>query len=175
MTKEQLDVSLDIIEQNEGFVPYIYKDTKGIDTIGFGRNLRIYPLTDKELREHCYKNAKDELCLNKTYAVDCLKEEIEEINSKLSYYNWYDATKGLLYRRAALIDIVYNMGLDKFLRYKNTIQYLQERNYDKAAEELLKGTGKDGKSKYYEQVGLRALRNSMMIRDNKYYSKEELK
>lgn len=171
MDERQLSICLDIIEENEGFVPYVYKDTKGIDTIGYGRNLKTYPLTDDELKNHCYKNGKDQLCIFKDYAKELVKKEILDIHKKLLKYHWYECTQKIYYRRAAIIDIVYNMGLNTFLKYKNTIKLLDECKYDEASEELLKGTGANGKSKYYEQVGNRALRNSMMIRDNKYYTK----
>ena len=39
---EELSLSylVDVVKLNEGFSSKIYKDTKGIETIGYGRNLK---------------------------------------------------------------------------------------------------------------------------------------
>ena len=66
-------------------------------------------------------------------------------------------------RSDACINMVFNLGLPVFKTFKNTLKYLSEGKWDKAADAALD-------SKWAEQVGLRAFQVSEMIRTGKYPS-----
>lgn len=53
-------------------------------------------------------------------------------------------------RQDVIINMVFNLGLTKFLRFKKMIKALEDKNYDKASEEMLD-------SKWAKQVKGRAI------------------
>jgi lysozyme len=59
-------------------------------------------------------------------------------------------------RQMALLNLTYNLGIDKLMKFKKMLTSLQNGDYDKAGDHLLQGSSQ-GKSKYYTQVGVRAV------------------
>jgi lysozyme len=64
-------------------------------------------------------------------------------------------------RRDACINLVFNMGLTRFRQFKKMIKAFEDRDYERASEELLD-------SRYSLQVGKRAQEVSEIIRTGKY-------
>jgi lysozyme len=60
-------------------------------------------------------------------------------------------------RQRALADLVFNMGMSRLHGFVKTLDALQRRDYETAAEELLD-------SNYAKQVGARSVRVAEMIR-----------
>lgn len=150
-----------LIEDFEGFSHTIYKDTKGIDTIGFGRNLQTYPLSDEE-KEKCLLNGKNEIWMPLEVAEDFLVKEIEKIIENIKdkeYYKNQDTA-----RKCVLIDMNYNMGISTFNKYKNFQEAMKNKDYEKACYEMEHGTGEGGKSKWYLQTKRRAIKDIEIIR-----------
>ena len=52
--------------------------------------------------------------------------------------------------------------------FKKTLGFMEAGEYDLAADELLRGTGEGGKSRYYVDVGQRAEEISEMIRTGQW-------
>lgn len=164
-----IDKCVEYVCKNEGFVPNVYLDTKNIPTLGFGRSLKTYPLTDKEIKEYCYLNPNNELCIFEDKAKIWVKDRIIEIDKQLDkQFKWYrELALDSMNRQVVLVDLVYNMGMSTVLKYKKFLSYMQEHDFVKASEELLTGSGKDGMSKYLEQTKTRALNNAHIIKFNK--------
>lgn len=120
-----------LITENEALTKTPYKDQAGKLTIGYGRNL--------EERGIRYNEA--ELML---------ANDIEEAHIELKGIDFYSELSDV--RKAVLIDMAYNLGFVGLLKFKNMMEALRIKDYDKAAYEI-------ENSKYWNQVGIRAKRN----------------
>jgi lysozyme len=106
-----------LLEQDEGFRQFPYRDTKGNLTIGFGFNLESdglpRPIADLWL--------------------DFKLQAIEsELNAQLPLY-------GLLndVRRIVLLNIAFNCGVEGLMGFRHMLAALDEGNYEQAAKEIL--------------------------------------
>ena len=128
---------INMIKMHEGLVLTPYKCTANKTTIGYGRNLEDKGITEKE-------------------AEYLLQSDIEEckknIVSKISFYEDLSEV-----RKAVLIDMCFNLGINGLMKFKNTLKAIQLKNYDLAANEMLN-------SNWAIQVKGRALRLSRMMR-----------
>lgn len=127
------DVLAQRIDEAEDCVLHMYFDTKGMATIGYGR------MIDSRLGGGI---TKDE-------ALFLLKNDIKRIKQEASTLSFYPSLN--LRRKYAILDMLYNLGLPKFLKFKKMIAALEVGDYDRAAEEALD-------SKWRHDVGDRALR-----------------
>lgn len=125
-----------MIERHEGcrYVPYI--DSVGVQTIGIGHNLHK-PLRREAvelIRNHDIEDAKN----------DCLH-----------HFPWYaDLTEK---RQWAMIDLCFNMGVNRLKGFKNFLLAMSLGDYDSAAGHLLD-------SLYAKQVKGRAREIADLIR-----------
>jgi lysozyme len=126
----------DQIIQHEGKRLDLYLDSEGIETIGVGHNLR-----DKGISE-----AVCDLML---------EEDIEGAIHDADTFRWFESLNDP--RRAVIVDMVFNLGLTRFSKFKKTIQFLQNGLYQSAAKEMLD-------SRWADQVGRRAIRLSEQMR-----------
>ena len=108
---------IESIKQHEGYVGIVYKDSLGIDTIGYG-----FAIKDLELD----KDICDIILERKLHALT------DRINNK---FKWY------MYMPPEIKDIVvemcYQMGVYGFSRFKKTIAYLQDKKFKEASVEML--------------------------------------
>ena len=108
---------IDQIKEHEGFRSGVYQCTEGHDTIGFGFKVADLEL-DLDIAEEILQRKLDLL--------------IKRVKSRFS---WVDSAP------IAIQDVVYNMcyqmGVSGFSKFKKTIQYLADKNYDKASKEML--------------------------------------
>jgi lysozyme len=107
---------------------YPYEDSVGKLTIGIGRNLEDNGLSDEEVdtlfyndHESAYKDAEG--------------------------FEWFDDLDPI--RRMVVVDMIFNMGLPRFLGFINTIKALEAGDYPRAAREMQD-------SRWYRQVGRRS-------------------
>lgn len=80
----------------------------------------------------------------------------------LKEYYWFTTLDDI--RQKVVIDMAFNLGVNGVLSFKNMIQALKEKDYDKAAEEMLD-------SLWAEQVGNRADRLAKMMRTDEDYER----
>ena len=117
----------DFIMENEGFRDRPYTCTAGRLTIGYGHNLDI-PITEKTARA-------------------ILRDDIgRAVRDLCGIFN-----NGLAFpapQRMALIDMMLNLGLTRFLGFRRMIAAIDKGDWDMAAAEA-----KD--SLWYTQVGVR--------------------
>lgn len=131
--------SEDLIKRHEGKRNKVYYDTEGIMTIGYGYNLE--------------KGLSDA-------AVDFLfKESMQEVYSEALSFSWYANLSPV--RRAVIENMLFNLGKSRFMGFKRTIQYLDNGQFDQAAEEMLN-------SKWSKQVGSRAITLSEMMKTDRW-------
>lgn len=106
-----------------------YRDTEGVLSIGVGRNLER-GLSDDEID---YLLAND-------------MRTAEQDAAMLGYWSRLDDARQLV-----VADLVFNLGLTKWLRFENANAALSAGDYEKAADEMVD-------SKWYGQVGRRAVK-----------------
>lgn len=126
------------LKQDEDFRSKPYFCTSGKLTIGYGRNIEDRGISEKEAE--C-------LLVNdiKSARIDC----------EVVFPNFDCYVKDVRY---ALINMMFNLGMPKFLGFKNMIRAVKEEAWSKAADEVLN-------SRYAEQVGDRAERIARDLRN----------
>jgi lysozyme len=127
--------TIDLIASHEGYRKRIYKCTAGYNTIGYGFNLDA-GMSEEEAR------------LLLEFRIAAIQENAAWV------FSWYRGLNNA--RRAAIVDMIYNLGMTGFLEFRKTIQFMESRDHILAAEEMLD-------SKWATQVGNRALNISEMI------------
>jgi len=118
---EALEKASELIKKHEGFSNTVYKCPAGYWTIGFGR------LCDPQFKISGLTRAEGEYLL----ANDLTKTD-KELNKNFPWYEYLDVN-----RKAALIDLAYNIGITRLLDFKKTLTFLAEKKYTEAAAELL--------------------------------------
>ena len=108
---------IDSIKQHEGFVPTVYKDSLGIDTIGYGFAIK-------------------DLFLNQDICDTILERKIshllEKVNKKFTWYKYMPPEI-----QDIVVEMCYQMGVYGFSRFKKTIAYLQDKKFEEASVEML--------------------------------------
>lgn len=105
------------IIQHEGLRLFPYKCTAGKLTIGIGRNIQ-----DRGI-------SRDE-------AMYLLKNDVELSTRELSHYEWF--TKLDEVRKGVLIELHFNIGLGKLLKFKNMLSFIDSGYFSNASTQLLK-------------------------------------
>ena len=129
------------VKKNEGLRLKPYLCTAGKWTIGYGHNL------EEGISENIAKAIFDE-------DIQVAINDVLDIfsNNKGEYQLVLSGN-----RYIALVDMMFNLGKPRFLTFKRMIQAIKEKNWDKAANELLD-------SKYATQVGQRAINNANFLK-----------
>jgi len=124
----------EMIKRHEGCRPYIYADSLGYLTGGYGHAF----LPGSKI----------------SYAVAELLFD-EDYQRAVDDYNKLELNLGPV-RRAVVIDMLFNLGLTKFSGFKKMIAALRDGNYFKASDEMLD-------SLWARQVRSRAFRLASMM------------
>jgi lysozyme len=135
---------IDQLRRDEGEVLHAYQDSRGFWTIGVGVCI--------DARVNCgiTKAESDILTQNR---VDRITAQLEQ---QIPWFAGLDAV-----RQGALLNMSYNMGVEGFLKFRQTLEYIQQGNYEAAAAEMLH-------SVWAQQVGDRAQRLSEQIRTGEW-------
>ena len=137
---------------HEGCVLTPYRCPAGYLTIGVGRNLETNPLTPEE-----QKACGDwQHGITKNAAYFLLKNDIgrAENDCKRHIPFWKNLDNE---RQYALLDMAFNLGISRLLRFKKMLSALRMGNYTEAAAECLS-------SNYARQTGKRAQRITNLIK-----------
>ena len=108
---------IDQIKEHEGFRSKIYQCTEGHDTLGFG-----FKVADLEL----------DLDLAEEILVRKLEHLIRRVKNRFSWVN--DAPYEI---QDVVYNMCYQMGVSGFSKFKKTIKYLADKEYEKASKEML--------------------------------------
>lgn len=127
----------DLLIQHEGLRLKPYTDTRGILTIGVGRNL-------------------DSVGISKNEALYLLQNDIDRVSLALDgaipWWRLMDPVRQLVF-----LDMAFNLGVASFLGFKVTLELCRQGHYDAASVEGLR-------SAWAEQVGARAVQLMGMLR-----------
>lgn len=138
----------DRIKLFEGFSPKKYKcAVSGTTLQGYGKSIGKKK-TSSKISEHT--------------ASSWLHDDIVRCTDDLDKYLpwWRDLST---VRQAAMIDLTYNMGIHKLMKFTNFLKSMEKGNFKKAKKYLLTSSNGKSKSKYYTQVGIRAVEVSSAI------------
>ncbi len=127
-------MNIDLIEdlkKDEGLKLFPYRCTAGKLTIGIGRNLDDVGITEDE-------------------AIVLLVADIKkaEKGAERVIKNFYKLNE---VRQNVIINMIFNLGLTRFSKFKNTIKAIESFDFEKASIEMKN-------SNWYIQVGSRAIR-----------------
>jgi lysozyme len=159
--KYNRDELVKMIAIHEGIVLNVYQDHLGIDTVGIGRNLQDRGITDGELSfinktmDEVYENGLTEeeayyLCMNDIAIVE------KELLANKPVVNQLNAV-----RQMVLIDMAFNMGVPRLMKFKNMWLAIEKVNYQLANEEMID-------SRWAGQVGSRAMKLSLAMKNGEW-------
>ena len=114
------DKIIEMLRLHEGVEQYVYTDHLGYETIGVGRCIRKnvgLGLSDDEIN-YLLSNDVDR----------CVKE-------LGASFSWFSALNEA--RRDAMINLCFQLGLTKLLKFKNFLASMQEGDYEAASTHLL--------------------------------------
>lgn len=140
-----LDKAIDQIKMHEGWNSTTYKDSKGISTIGYGFNIN-----ESYIRTYIKKYSHDVNKLTRSEGGKILRSIIIDIHlpSLRSIYKHFDKLPSNV--KIALLDMHYNLGRTKLLKFKKMNEAINKRNFSKASYEAYN-------SKWRKDVGERAI------------------
>lgn len=127
-----------IIERDEGFRAFPYRDTEGKLTIGYGWNLEAVPMP-RDLAE--------------TMARRMIAEIFRDL--EVRFAPWWERIGEA--RQKALICMAYQMGIGGLLSFKKMLKALSRQHYERAYVEALQ-------SKWAKQTPERAHRYAMVLK-----------
>lgn len=132
------DVLMAELKRDEGIRLKPYRDTVGKLTIGVGRNL-------------------DDVGISPEEATALLQNDIANVTKALDgALPWWSGLDEV--RQRVLANMAFNMGIRTLLTFKQTLGHVQAGRYLEAAQAMLQ-------SKWSQQVGPRAERLAVMMRD----------
>ena len=125
--------------QFEGYRECPYPD--GVQyAIGYGRAVgKDEPCTDEESERN--------------FVITTLTEHHKVLKARVKGYDQMPMKV-----KRVLLDMMYNLGEPRFFKFKNTLTHIENGDYDKASDNLLK-------SKYARQVKTRARANAKLLRE----------
>ena len=134
---------IDMLKLHEGVRSKVYVCSAGYETIGVGRNISEsgLGLSDDEIEY-------------------LLSNDIARVKSELAdTYFWFNGINEA--RQDAMIDMCFNLGLTRLRGFVKALEAMSREQFDVAADEFLD-------SKWAQQVGMRAVRVTEMIRSGEY-------
>ena len=156
--------------RDEGFKKKVYKDTRGIDTIGIGFNLEKKG-AQKSLDEAGINKSVADLrsgkaSLTQEEAQKLMMGEIPYFRSVAEKYVGSATWKKLpANKRNALTNLAFNLGPEKLKQFVKLKKAIQEEKWDEAENQLLYNE-KGETSKYASQVKGRATRIASALNPN---------
>ena len=127
------------IKLHEGLRLKAYKDSLGFWTIGFG---------------HLLGTRRTIQAITLAQAEMFIQEDLATAIEHAKSFPWFERLSEN--RKFVVIDMMFNLGLVKFRKFKLTVGYIAAGDYDRAAGEMLDST-------WSRQVGERAERLQYMM------------
>lgn len=132
---------IEMVKRHEGYRARAYRDTKGILTIGYGRNIENVGISEEEAL----------ILLANDLA--SAKADLRHLFPKLETFTPA--------RQAALIDMMFNMGAHVFGTFGRMIAAIHNGDWELAALEA-------ADSQWYRQTGQRAVEIVAMLRTGEW-------
>ena len=108
---------IESIKEHEGYVGVVYKDSLGIDTIGYG-----FAIKDLELDEDISEII--------------LERKLKNLNDRVRFrFEWYRYMPPQI--QDVIMEMCYQLGVTGFSKFKKTILFLQNKQFHDASQEML--------------------------------------
>jgi len=117
MIPSDLEKAVNLVKKHERYKQFIYPDIKGNLTIGFGHNLQANGMSFNIASLTCEEDV--------TFFVT-------KLDSLLHFYKYLSVP-----RKAVLIDLCFNCGVNGLLQFKKMLTALEKNDYDTAANEII--------------------------------------
>ena len=108
---------IDRIKKHEGYVGVVYKDSLGIDTIGYGFAIKHLELDEDICHEILVRKMKD------------LEDSIK------IKFSWFKYMPPQI--KDVMMEMCYQLGVGGCSKFRKTIAYLQDKKWNEASEEML--------------------------------------
>lgn len=108
-----------VIKENEGLVLNLYKCPAGKTTIGYGHNIQ-----DRGISRECAEFIFQE---DLNGAIDSCRVIFGD-----DFFNSLSDC-----RKIALVDMMFNLGVNKFLTFKKFIKAVKKRDFEEAVREII--------------------------------------
>ena len=125
---------LDQIKEHEGLKLFLYKCPAGKLTIGYGHNLQDNGLSKSACEYILYDD------------IDEAKRNLRTIFGNEFFENLKDSKK------IALIDMMFNLGMVKFLTFKRFIFAVETQNWENASYEIIHSRAYEQNKKRYKKL-----------------------
>lgn len=125
---------LDQIKEHEGLRLFPYKCPAGKLTIGYGHNLQDNGLSKSACEYILYDD------------IDEAKRNLKTIFGNEFFENLNDSKK------IALIDMMFNLGMVKFLTFKRFIFAVETQNWENASYEIIHSRAYEQNKKRYKKL-----------------------
>lgn len=135
--KKKTDPGIKQLKRHESLRLKMYKCTAGANSIAYGHNLDINPISE----------AAADLIFQ-----DDLNIFIPEVKKNFPFYKKLNSA-----RQWVLINMAFNLGIRGLKKFKNTLKYIEAGEFEKAAKNMLL-------SRWAGQVGNRATELSMQMK-----------
>lgn len=139
-----------LLKFHEGLRLKWYFDTEGVPTWGYGRNLRDNPPNLQEL-QYLLDHGATEATASEWFRRDITSALTDVLRFLGPEWDACDVV-----RRTVLVDMMFNLGATKLLKFKNTRRFIRNGNRKLAATGMLA-------SLWATQVKTRAVRLSRMM------------
>ena len=137
---------IEMLKRHEGIETHAYKDTVGKLTIGVGRNIDPVDGLGLSMKEIEYLLQND---------IDRVEDELVGAIPWVVYVAWE--------RMDVLVNICFNLGLPRFLKFKKALAAAEDDNWELCADEFMD-------SRWSKQVGRRAVELADLLRSGSYES-----
>jgi lysozyme len=135
---------IEMLKRHEGVETHAYKCTAGKTTIGVGRNIDPEGGIGLTMPEIEYLLQND---------VDRVEAELVGSLPWIEHVEWE--------RMDALVNICFNLGLPRFLKFKKAIAAAEDQDWELCADEFMD-------SRWAKQVGRRAVEVTALLRTGVY-------
>lgn len=130
-----------LIAEDEGFRPKIYKDINGFNTIGFGFNLDKIEISSR---------------IAALWLEEILIKRDNDLSKILDFWKHLNDA-----RKYVLINMSYQLGINGLMNFKNMMKYMDKLDYNNAAKEMQN-------SQWYELFKGRATRLINIMSSGKF-------
>jgi lysozyme len=147
---------LKLIAKHEGFRETCYRDSRGFLTVGIGFNLDAAG-AEQLCIEHglSYSGLRTGQPLHLLQAQALLQTQVEGcvLDAQIILPHWPTLPENV---QAVVVDMIYNLGTDKFEQFHLTITALRCFDFPEAARQMRS-------SLWYRQVGLRGVEDVQLM------------
>lgn len=144
------EILIPLLIKHEGLRLTAYRCPAGKLTIGVGHNI----LENRSSATALSLELREGSVITKEQAMQILKEDVARCLFEFRQFDWFYHLSTT--RQCALVDMLFNLGLPRFLKFKKFIAAMEAEDYGTASMEMLS-------SAWATQVGDRAHTLAFMV------------